>query len=94
MIKTLYDYELRFHKISIMCDNTSVIMISKNLVLHLRTKHVKRWHHFIRNHVEKGDIELIHIDINNQIANIFAKTLSTQRHNELRFKLGMFEFHV
>ena len=88
---TLEDYGLKFNKIPIMCDNTSAIMISKNPVLHSRTKHIEIRHHFIRDHVEKGDIELIHIDTKNQIADIFTKPLSTQQHLELRFKLGMLE---
>jgi hypothetical protein len=46
-----------------MCNNTSAIMISKNLILHARTKHIEIQNHFIRDHVESGDIELIHVDI-------------------------------
>jgi Reverse transcriptase (RNA-dependent DNA polymerase) len=91
MIQTLQDYNLRFRKVSIMCDNTSAIMISKNPVLHARTKHIEIRHHFIRDHVERGDIELIHIDTKNQIADIFIKPLNTQQHCELRFKLDMLE---
>ena len=91
MKHTLEDYRLTFNKIPIMFDNTSAIMISKNPVLHSRTKHIEIRHHFIRDHVEKGDIELIHIDTKNQIADIFTKPLSTQQYLELRFKLGMLE---
>jgi hypothetical protein len=46
-----------------MCDNISAVIISKNLVLHARTKHVEIRHHFIRDYVERGDIKLMHIDI-------------------------------
>ena len=88
---TLEDYGLIFNKIPIMCDNTSAIMISKNPVLHSRTKHIEIRHHFIRDHAEKGNIELIHIDTKNQVADIFTKPLSTQQYLELRFKLGMLE---
>jgi hypothetical protein len=91
MIHTLNDYNLRFRKVPIMCDNTSAIQIFKNLVFHSRTKHIEIRHHFIRDHVEKGDIKLVHIDTKNQIADIFTKPLPTQQHNELRFKLGMLE---
>ena len=91
MKHTLEDYRLTFNKIPIMFDNTSAIMISKNPVLHSRTKHIEIRHHFIRDHVERGDIELIHIDTKNQIADIFTKPLSTQQYLELRFKLGMLE---
>jgi hypothetical protein len=92
MIHTLNDYDLRFRKVPIMCDNTSAIQISKNPIFHSRTKHIEIRHHFIRDHVEKGDIELIHVDTKNQIADIFTKPLPTEQHRELRFKLGMLEF--
>jgi hypothetical protein len=53
-------------KVLIMRDNTSAIMISKNPILHARTKHIEIQHHFIRDHVEWGDIKLIHVDTKNQ----------------------------
>jgi hypothetical protein len=65
MIQTLQDYNLCFSKIPIMCDNTSAIMISKNSILHARTKHIEIRYHFIHDHVERGDIELIHVDTKN-----------------------------
>ncbi|KAJ1689849.1 hypothetical protein LUZ63_014004 [Rhynchospora breviuscula] len=91
MMQTLRDYELEFQKVPILCDNTSAILISKNPVLHSRTKHIEIRHHFIRDHVEKGDVELVYIDTKEQIADIFTKPLPTQQHLELRFKLGMLE---
>ncbi|KAJ1696040.1 hypothetical protein LUZ63_012738 [Rhynchospora breviuscula] len=91
MMQTLRDYELKFQKVPILCDNTSAILISKNPVLHSRTKHIEIRHHFIRDHVEKGDVELVHVDTKEQIADIFTKPLPTQQHLELRFKLGMLE---
>ncbi|KAJ1691811.1 hypothetical protein LUZ63_015966 [Rhynchospora breviuscula] len=91
MMQTLRDYELKFQNVPILCDNTSAILISKNPVLHSRTKHIEIRHHFIRDHVEKGDVELVHVDTKEQIADIFTKPLPTQQHVELRFKLGMLE---
>jgi hypothetical protein len=76
-----------------MCDNTSVIMIFKNFVLHSCTKYTKIYHHFIWDHIEKGDIKLARVDTKNQIVDIFIKPFITQQHKELRFKLGMFEFY-
>ncbi|KAJ1704150.1 hypothetical protein LUZ63_003929 [Rhynchospora breviuscula] len=91
MMQTLKDYELEFQKIPILCDNTSAILISKNPVLHSRTKHIEIRHHFIRDHVEKCDVELVHVDTKEQIVDIFTKLLPTQQHLEIRFKLGMLE---
>ena len=94
MMHTLNDFDLYFRKVPIMCDNTSAIQMSKNLVFHSRTKHIDIRHHFIRDHIDKGDIELVFIDSQNQIADIFTKPLPTHQHNELRFKLGMLELNV
>ncbi|XP_020262923.1 uncharacterized protein LOC109838908, partial [Asparagus officinalis] len=40
MKQSLVDYDLNFQNIKIFCDNTSAINISKNSVLHSRTKHI------------------------------------------------------
>jgi hypothetical protein len=44
-----------------MCDNTSAISVAKDPVLHSRTKHIDLRYHFLRNNVEKGNIDLIHV---------------------------------
>jgi hypothetical protein len=74
-----------------MYDNASAIMISKKSILHVHTKHTEIEHYFIHDNVENGDIELMHINKKHQIVDIFTKTVFTQQHGELRFKLGMLE---
>ena len=54
----LEDYGVAPTKIPIMCDNTSTINLTKNLIQHSRTKHIEIRHHFIRDHVQNGNIEL------------------------------------
>ena len=54
----LEDYGVIQSKIPIKCDNTSAINITKNPIQHSRTKHIDIRHHFIRDHVQNGDIEL------------------------------------
>jgi hypothetical protein len=39
---------------------------------HSRTKHIDIRHHFLRDHEPKGDIELFHVSIENQLADIFT----------------------
>jgi hypothetical protein len=58
-----------------MCDNTRAISIAKNSVFHKRMRHLERRHHFLRDHIEKGDIEMRYIDIERQLADIFTKPL-------------------
>ena len=71
----LEDFKINLGALEIRCDNTSAINVSKNLVHHSRTKHIDVRHHFLRDHVEKGNIKLTHVRTEDQIADIFTKPL-------------------
>jgi hypothetical protein len=60
-----------------MYDNTSAISVAKNPVLHKKMRHVGRRHHFLRDHIEKGDIEMRHIDTKRQLTDIFTRPLDS-----------------
>ncbi|WVZ89112.1 LOW QUALITY PROTEIN: hypothetical protein U9M48_035564 [Paspalum notatum var. saurae] len=96
MKATLSDFGLRFGRIPLLVDATSAISVAKNPVLHSRTKHIEVRFHFLRDHYEKGDIDLVHVVTQNQLADIFTKPLefSTFVHlRDLRFSLvfGLFQ---
>jgi len=57
----LEEYGIKLQNIPIKCDNTSAIALTKNPIFHARTKHIEIKHHFIRDHVKKGDIKLVFI---------------------------------
>lgn len=63
--KQFIDYYLNLKCILIKCDSTSVISLAKNSILHSRTKHIEIWHHFLRDHVEKGDVGFEYVDTKN-----------------------------
>jgi hypothetical protein len=46
-------------------------------------RHLDRKHHFLRDHVEKGDIEMRYIDTERQLANIFIKLLDSSHFTTL-----------
>ena len=69
------DFNLRYTKIPILHDNTSAINLAKNPIQHSRSKHIDIKHHFIRDHIQKGDIEVNFINIENQIVDRFTKPL-------------------
>jgi hypothetical protein len=54
MKQTLRDIKVEYDPpISIICDNTSAINISKYHVVHLKTKHIPIKYHFLREQVAK-----------------------------------------
>jgi hypothetical protein len=61
--------------IPLLCDNKSVIKIAYNPCEHSRTKHIDIRHHFLRDHIIKGDIVISHVGTNDQLADIFTKPL-------------------
>lgn len=89
MKQQLKDFKLKFDHIPIRCDNTSTINISKNPILHSRTKHIEIRHHFIRDHVQKGVVELKFISTDFQWADIFTKPLQEDRFYTICRELGI-----
>jgi hypothetical protein len=76
MKQTLEDLQIKYNNhININCDNTSAIRISKNLVMHSKTKHILIKFHFIRYQVTHKLIKIIHVDTKEHIVDIFTKPL-------------------
>lgn len=83
-VKVFYD-----EPIPILCDNTSAINISKNSVMHSKTKHISIWYHFLREKVVEHEVGMKYVPTKDQIANIFTKALSKDTFEYLRWKLGV-----
>ena len=84
----LADYGMVQDTLTVFCDNTSAINISKNHVQHCRTKHIDIRHHFITDLVESKTVPLEYIDIKT-LADIFTKALDSKRFESLRKALGV-----
>ena len=67
----------------VMCDNSSTIKSSKNLVMHGRTKHIDVRFHFLRNLTKEDTIELVHCGSQDQVANIMTKPLKLEVFHKL-----------
>jgi hypothetical protein len=66
MRKTLSDYGYKLSKVPLLCDNESAIRMADNPVEHSRTKHIDIQYHFLRDHQQKGDIEIAYVSTHNQ----------------------------
>jgi len=78
----------------IYCDNINSILLANNLVYHVRTKHIEVHYHFIREKVLTKEIDLIHVNTENQVANIFIKVLSIDKLKKFRQMLGVLEMDL
>ncbi|GJY55415.1 retrovirus-related pol polyprotein from transposon TNT 1-94 [Tanacetum coccineum] len=67
----------------------SAIAISCNLVQHSKTKHIDIRYHFIKEHVEKGNVELYFVKTEYQLADLFTKALPKECFEYLDHRIGM-----
>ena len=89
MQKLLHDYGICQEHLTVYCDNTSAINISKNPVQHSRTKHIEIQHHFIRELVKNGTFTLEFIHTDDQKANLSTKPLGSKCFEFLRQNIGV-----
>ncbi|MCO5608056.1 hypothetical protein L7F22_062261 [Adiantum nelumboides] len=78
--KLLMDLRLQVDiEVVIYCDNLSSIQLAKNPIFHARTKHIEVHCHFVRDQVLAGDIDLVYVSIEEQVADIFTKALGAEK---------------
>jgi hypothetical protein len=54
-------------------------------------KHIEIHHHFIWDHVNRGDIHLSYVGTNDQLADIFTNPLDEARFREFRHELNIID---
>jgi hypothetical protein len=69
----------------------SHIKIAYNPCEHFRTKHIDIRYHFLRDYAIKGDIVISHMRTNEQLTDIFTKSLDERKFQELRSKLNIID---
>ncbi|GJS63079.1 hypothetical protein Tco_0677643 [Tanacetum coccineum] len=89
MRSQLTNYGFAFNNIPLYCDNRSAIALCCNNVHHSRSKHNDICHHFIREKVDNGVVELYFVTTNCQLANIFTKALPRERFEFLVPRIAM-----
>jgi pyruvate-formate lyase len=75
MRQTLKDYGYKLSKVPLLCDIESATRMVDNPVEHSRTKHIAIRYHFLRDHQQRGDIEIAYVSTKEQLSDIFTKPL-------------------
>jgi hypothetical protein len=73
----------------IFCDNNSTIKLSKNPVLHGRRNHIDVKFHFLRDLTKDETIEIIYCKSEDEVVDIFNKSLKLELLVKLRRLLGV-----
>eukprot|EP00253_Pinus_taeda_P004601 PITA_04601 len=90
MMQTLQYFQITCTPpISILCDNTSAINISKNPVMHSKTKNIPIKYHFLREQVIEQRVKLEYVPSKEQVADILTNPLPKETFEYLRQKLGV-----
>jgi hypothetical protein len=71
------------------CDNSSTIKLSRNHIMHRRSKHIDVRFHFLRDLTRDRVIELVHWGSQDQVADLLTKPIKLQTFENLREQLGV-----
>lgn len=70
-------------------DNQAAIAIAHHPEFHPRTKHIDIAMHFLRDHVEKGTLNIIYVPTEDNVADLFTKRIPREQHQKLTASLGV-----
>ena len=87
LVKELMSVEENLVKILV--DNKSALELTRNPVHHSRSKHIDTRHHFIRDCIEEGFIKLEYVRTEDQLADLFTKSLGRVKFYEFCAKIGV-----
>ena len=74
---------------TLMEDNQSSIAMAKNPQFHGRAKHIDIRHHFIRERVNEGDIQLVYCPTGDMMADMLTKGLNRYQLKNLMDRAGI-----
>lgn len=75
--------------VEIKCDNSSTIKLSKNPVMHRRTKHIDVRFHYLKNLVNDKKIQLTFCSTQDQVADVMTKPVKLEVFEKMRRMLGV-----
>ena len=74
---------------TIFSDNQAAISIAHHPEHHMRTKHIDIAHHFLCDLVQNGILNLVYIKTEDNLADLFTKSLPKKTHQDLTYEIGI-----
>ena len=87
MLEGLFDAEIDVT--DILCDNHGCIKMTENQVFHDKPKHIEVIYDFIWDMVQKADVKLKYVPIEEQVVDMLTKPLSCVKFEYFRDNLGV-----
>src|SRR5258707_9285334 len=75
--------------IPLLVDNQSAIALMENPIFHTCSKHIEVRHHWMREKVGDGTIQLEYVLTTDQVVDIFTKPLNVEKFRKFRDMLGL-----
>jgi len=72
-------------------DNITNILLVNNQIYHVKTKHIEVHYHFVKKKVLAREIDLVHVNVKDQVANIFTKVLNIDKLLKFRGMVGVLD---
>jgi hypothetical protein len=73
----------------ILCDSQSCIKMKETPMFHEKLKHIKIRYHYIRDIVQRKDVKLQYVGIDEQFADVLTKPPSCVKFEYFRDKIGV-----
>ncbi|CAA7267803.1 unnamed protein product [Cyclocybe aegerita] len=74
---------------TIFSDNQATVSVTHHPEFHARTKHINIALHFLRDLVQNGTLNLVYINTNDNLADLFTKGLPRSVHQDLTTEIGV-----
>ena len=89
LINELRIPEVKILAVPLMIDNNAALKLTRNTEFHARTKHINIRYHFIREHVEEGNLDPVRVPTQENISDILTKALARPAFDAVAQKMGL-----
>ena len=79
--------------VKLIIDNKSAINLSKNPMLHGRSKHIDTKYHILQNQAQNEVLEVVHYRVQKQFTYMPTETIKTEHFINLRDEIGVIDIN-